>query len=667
MISETPTGLAASTMRSVWLFCAVVAPLVAHARIITSIRGGQVSDAAADLASNDVGTPLEVNQLETYVNSLANFMQTFEELKDKASSTCKKSVFLGLRASETRVRQRADRLALLSAHRQIRELYLDAVSHACAERQHLFAATTLRLHVLLTMLLREPDTDTDAPSQRLPPPELIPPDDVAALEALRTELVRKPKGTVAEVCGQLRSALEVPASAHLTMLYTTLMQTPAGVASDRAPSARDAPTADATTPEAEGAASSLDGWDDAEGSTFATAAAPPSAIEPLVTSHDDLEAEVQMALQQAEEAAVAQQASLLEAERQVSEHSAARLAAEEEAAAAHAKLAELEPLLEQSRAQMAQSAGDAESRAADATAARAKSEEELVSNRAALEHAQSEANEMRAALDAGAVREHDVRERLRLASAAAAQAQAAEGTARSQAAHVAEQLNALQATHAALASSHHALEQQRALYEQLQQQVAHRVHQLVQLGRDLPEGSAPPVPLVQHRELQLELMQQGERLGHTQHLHAVNLHALERMHAEAQASAATVAELTRRLEIADAQMHAAAAFQPPPTPQVQSQPQPPLLQGEVISEQLSGVTSAVKETLEDTTSKMKEVGGSLVSMLGKRAKQVSELSKGFVGDLTGLVDDAPSDRQPSSSSAGGGMHVGTSRGEGAAP
>lgn len=56
------------------------------------------------------------------------------------------------------------------------------------------------------------------------------------------------------------------------------------------------------------------------------------------------------------------------------------------------------------------------------------------------------------------------------------------------------------------------------------------------------------------RQVQMELQQLGERMAHLQHLHGVNLHSMQRMHAEAQSSRAHIAELTRRLEMADAQV-----------------------------------------------------------------------------------------------------------------
>ena len=115
-------------MRSAhWL---LVAPLLAaaHARPLFSLRGGQAADAGTQ-------TPPEIgNPLEAYVDSLADFMQTFENLNQRASSTCKGSAFLGFKASAARVKQRADRRALQSAHRQIREIYHDAIGHACQER-----------------------------------------------------------------------------------------------------------------------------------------------------------------------------------------------------------------------------------------------------------------------------------------------------------------------------------------------------------------------------------------------------------------------------------------------------------------------------------------------------------------------------------------------------
>ena len=62
----------------------------------------------------------------------------------------------------------------------------------------------------------------------------MPSEELAALYALRDEIVRKPHGTISEVVAELRKALEAPASAHLSMLYACLTAA-AGGAMARAP------------------------------------------------------------------------------------------------------------------------------------------------------------------------------------------------------------------------------------------------------------------------------------------------------------------------------------------------------------------------------------------------------------------------------------------------
>jgi hypothetical protein len=56
---------------------------------------------------------------------------------------------------------------------------------------------------------------------------------------------------------------------------------------------------------------------------------------------------------------------------------------------------------------------------------------------------------------------------------------------------------------------------------------------------------------------------------------------------------------------------------------------------------MGAVTSTLSATLESSTNKMSALGGSLFGMLGKQVEKVTELSKGLVDDLAGLVDDKP--------------------------
>ena len=169
-------------------------------------------------------------------------------------------------------------------------------------------------------------------------------------------------------------------------------------------------------------------------------------------------------------------------------------------------------------------------------------------------------------VSAAQMAQHQLQERLRLASSAAAQAQAAEGTARNHCQGLSEQFQSLQSQYAGLYAAYQAIEQQKALYEQTQSQAQQRTAQLSQMEQQ--DGQQPhqqAVPLQQLREVQLELHQLTERFNHVSHLHNTNLQQVQQLQADGQASRSQVAELTRRLEMADAQLQAANTFQPAPS------------------------------------------------------------------------------------------------------
>ena len=580
---------------------------ISRSALVLNYRGG----ADATGLDEEPALPSAAACLRTYVEELNTFMDLFEALLEKASRTSKKSRFLGLTASAATVAQRGDRRALHTAHQQLREVYRDAVSLSEREdRQHLFAAATLRLHVLLQILLRAPAPPDVAASagvgtlaEHPPPTELVPPEELEALYALRGEMVRKPQGTISEVLAELRTALEALANAHLSMLYACLRA-----------AATALPTTTKGLPEG-GMDMPQDGtsWP-----SHATAGA----------DMGELEREVAMALEQAEAAQAAAQQQQAETERVVAEHGAARAAAEAAAADALKRLAAAEAAAAEAQQQHGQQAA---TRAAD----QGQMAEKLSAANAQLDEALRMRDESTAA-----AAEHG--EKLRLASQAAAQAQAAEAVARSHAAHLAQQLSGLEAQHSQLTSAHKALEHQTAQHALLEQQIAHRIEALSQLGREIPDGpTAPAVPLTQHRELQMELQSLQQRHAELQRAHAGSVHALGQARAEAQGAGGYVRELTRRLEVAEAKLQAANAFQPMAPPVSM-----PTGEADAASDGAAAAAALVSSSAEAA----KAVGGTLLASLNKGMQQAKALSKGFLDDFAGLqgggADEAVPPRVP---------------------
>ena len=76
-----------------------------------TLRGGAEDPSALALTSVNAQPTLS-DCLAEYTRGLDTFMDTFDVLLNKASSDCKRSAFLGFKASSSRVRQRADLLVL---------------------------------------------------------------------------------------------------------------------------------------------------------------------------------------------------------------------------------------------------------------------------------------------------------------------------------------------------------------------------------------------------------------------------------------------------------------------------------------------------------------------------------------------------------------------------
>ena len=577
-------------------------------------RGGK----SVSSPSTEQAPSTAASALASYVEELGNFMTTFDALVERATSTSKGSLFFGFTASAARVRQRPDRRALRSAHVTIRELYHDAVSHACDERQHLFAATTLRLHMLLSLLLRQA-ADATAPDSApcRPPPALISAEEAETLDQMRSECTRKPKGTIAEIVAELRTALEGPAASHMALLYLTLAETPKGVLK---PSAhrmllppRDATgAADATDATGEGAAGGAwaegSGDGDAELTTDGLAASGAGGGDGgggdggYLGLPDDLEREVVMALEQAEEAQRAHLAQQEVAEKQMAEHAKAR---------------------------------------ADAEAQRA------------AEAARAEAAEQRGLVEEARAREADLDERLRLASQAAAQAAAAEAAARGHASQMSEQLSAAEARVAELSAAAATHEEGVRRHAELERQVEARIGALAALGRELPDGpAAPAVPLMQHRELQIEIEQLNLRHAQLQQAHAAALQHCERQRAELPARDAYARDLAQRLEAAEAQLAAGRAYQRPA-----ASPAAAAATAQDGSDRASG-TAQVPVPVADgesvsATSSLGALGGSLLASFGRSVDKVAAISKNLVGDLAGLQDGASVPDGGAGANAGG--------------
>ena len=187
-------------------------------------RGGAAPSTAAAAAAAPASRSSST-ALEQYLDEMGEFMALFEREVERASRTCKKNA-LGFSASAARVRQRPDRRALGTAQRQLAEMYADALAHGSPERLTSFAAASLRLHLLLSLLLREPGAAAAGPTAvGLPSPaagQLLPPETRAGLESLHAAVWKKPKGTVAEALRELRGALEGPAASHLHLVIVAL-------------------------------------------------------------------------------------------------------------------------------------------------------------------------------------------------------------------------------------------------------------------------------------------------------------------------------------------------------------------------------------------------------------------------------------------------------------
>ena len=650
----------------------VVAAALIHRGGFDGADGG--SESAGELPA--AAGPSTTAAMADYVEKLGAFMDTFESALTRASTTCKKSRFLGLTASAASVRQRSDRKALHTAHQQLREIYRDALSLSEIEsRQHVFAAATLRLHVWLRLLLREPvqaspDVSASAgvglPAEHPPPPELVPAEELQALYDLHSEIVRKPHGTVSEVVAELRRALEVPAAAHLSMLYCTLLNiahgpvvpqssfvaagspraaTDESAASPYPPLEGEEPLRPPTPSATSGTLREGDGGGEGEGEV----GYPGGSM--LADDIVKLQQEVAQALEIAEAASAAQQQQQAETDRLIAEHTLARRAAEATAQEALEKLSAFENGAAQGQPSAAPS-NEAQESAAKFLASQAALDQVNLQLGEAV-RARDEAASSREAVEA---KVRELEERLRLALQSAAQAAASEGVAGSHAAQLAHRLNSLEAQHSQLVLAHKQCEQGLASCAGLERQASERVEAIAQLGREIPDGpNAPSVPLRQHREAQMELAMLQQRHTELQRVHAEVMHQLGLARTEGQSATSHARELQRRLEHAEAHLHAASAFQPAsvaPAQQVAigrdatTTPQggPGTQAGATLLEHDAAAAAAA--LVSQSAGAAKAVGGSLFGLLSKGAQKAQEISKSFLEDVGGLQGSAADSPTP---------------------
>ena len=656
-------------------------------------------EAAAE-APPDVGSVCK-----RYRSELADFFATFEQLVHRACTTCKPNA-IGYRSSRDRIKQRADRQALCMAHARLSEIYRDAAAHVERSSGSVprFAASTLRLHLLLSRLLSEEDTSSAAPSasdKKLSsvdtspeaPRTLVLDDEAAALDAMRAELCRKPTGTVASVVRELRVALAPAASTQLLLVYRTLL----AAAAATAPSTGAALSAIAPSGgEADGRGTSVGA------ATAATAAA--------------LQEELELARHQAEAASDYAR----EAERLVHEQAGLRSEAEQQAAVLATRVAQLEAALQ--RASDATTDAQAiHTAAAHANAAReaAAAAAALTAAREAEQVSRSELNALREEFRERSDLLRELQERLELATALGTQSAAAEAAIREHAERLGETVATLEQQCAKLDAGHRALVQRAAMCAMLEQQAARRALELGQLGATVaahpghpapqhgqppplqhqpgqtpmqpqqpgqqppqppppppppqqqqpqPYGGfagapqAPAVPLAMQREMQLELAMVHERLAQLQGMHASNIQELEHAKRELHASAAHSRELGRKLYLAEQQLlrmrqlpvrrpgSAATQVQPLaqlPLGEAHEQRLPwqlgPSLQGDATASN-TGAVQPMPST-SAISENLSTIAGSLLATLNKKVKQATsstlELSKGLVDDIKGLTGAQP--------------------------
>ena len=482
--------------------------------------GSEDSDGeAAAEAPPDVGSVCK-----RYRGELADFFATFEQLVHRACTTCKPNA-IGYRSSRDRIKQRADRQALCTAHARLSEIYRDAAAHVERPSGSVprFAASTLRLHLLLSRLLSEEDTSSAAPSasDKKPssadtspaaPRTLVLDDEAAALDAMRAELCRKPTGTVASVVRELRVALAPAASTQLLLVYRTLL----------AAAAATAPSTGAALSAIAPSGGEAGGMGTSAGAAAAATAAAAAALQE----------ELELARQQAEAASDYAR----EAERLVHEQAGLRSEAEHQAAVLATRVAQLEAALQRASdattdAQATHTAAaqaDAAREAAAAAAALAAAREAEQASRRAEQASRSELNALREEFRQRSDLLRELQERLELATALGTQSAAAEAATREHAERLGETVATLEQQCAKLDAGHRALVQRAAVCAMLEQQAARRALELGQLGEisqqlgEMPPGATAAVhhghpapqhgqpPPLQHQPGQLP-MQPGQQ------------------------------------------------------------------------------------------------------------------------------------------------------------
>lgn len=143
-----------------------------------------------------------------------------------------------------------------------------------------------------------------------------------------------------------------------------------------------------------------------------------------------------------------------------------------------------------------------------------------------------------------------------------------------------------------------------------------------------------------------------QRHTELQRVHAEVMHQLGLAKAEGQSAASHARELQRRLEHAEARLHATSAFQPPhrasfdrPDPRVSMTQGEPSIQAEAPSRD-HDATAAAAALVSQSAGAAKAVGDSLFGLLSKGAQKAQEISKSFMEDVGGLQGSAADSPTP---------------------
>jgi hypothetical protein len=153
-----------------------------------------------------------------HAERLSTFMEQFEVAARRARTTCKSNAIVSLfgGSSPTSIAARPDRGALLEVHGLLSELYTDVRTLEVQALWTAHAAACVRLHSYMHLLLSMEPTET-------PKLSFIAPEAAVAVEALRLTAELKPKGTVAEVLGDLRPALSTLARSLVDLVHSALL------------------------------------------------------------------------------------------------------------------------------------------------------------------------------------------------------------------------------------------------------------------------------------------------------------------------------------------------------------------------------------------------------------------------------------------------------------